>query len=332
MRAAAILLMAGVAAWAAPTTICDRMIGPAGRAATGSFTITPSAAFETPDLVNVAQVASTVTLANGRFCVALQPNDTSSPTNTRYDVVWNLDGARPMNQAWYVPTTSSTLAVKDVILAYTPPLGTIAPWQLGQLAGAGGNGTNGQSVTVTSESAGANCAYAGWKLVSASGTSYVCNGAPGATGSTGAAGATGSTGATGAAGATGATGAAGATGETGTSGDILRFGICITAGCGSETTINYIATMGAGSFTECAFNLATAATGSSVIVDVQDGSGTSIFGATKLVATAANGTAVEYQSTFANSPQTYARGSKYKAVILQNDSGGAAQGGTVQCR
>jgi len=114
--------------------------------------------------------------------------------------------------------------------------------------------------------------------------------------------------------------------------DILRFGICITAGCGSETTINYIATMGAGSFTECAFNLATAATGSSVIVDVEDASGASIFGATKLVVTVANGTAVEYQSTFANSPQTYARGSKYKAVILQNDSGGAAQGGTVQCR
>ena len=119
---------------------------------------------------------------------------------------------------------------------------------------------------------------------------------------------------------------------TGTSTDILRFGICVTAGCGSETTINYIATMGSGSLTECAFNLATAATGSSVIVDVQDGSGTSIFGATKLVVTVANGTAVEYQSTFANSPQTYARGNKYKAVVTQNDSGGTAQGGTVQCR
>jgi hypothetical protein len=114
--------------------------------------------------------------------------------------------------------------------------------------------------------------------------------------------------------------------------DILRFSICITAGCGSETTINYIATMGAGSFTECAFNLATAATGSSVIVDVQDGSGTSIFGATKLLVTVANGTAVEYASTFANSPQTYARGSKYRAMVTQNDSGGTAQGGTVQCR
>ena len=120
--------------------------------------------------------------------------------------------------------------------------------------------------------------------------------------------------------------------KRGSSADILRFGICIAAGCGSETTINYIATMGAGSFTECTFNLATAATGSSVIVDVQDGSGTSIFGATKLVVTVANGTAVEYQSTFASSPQTYARGSKYRAVILQNDSSSTAQGGTVQCR
>jgi len=113
--------------------------------------------------------------------------------------------------------------------------------------------------------------------------------------------------------------------------DILRFSICITAGCGSETTINYIATMGAGTFTECSFNLATAATGSSVIVDVQDATGTSIFGATKLVAPQSS-TSVVYQGTFANSPQTYARGSKYKAVVLNNDPNGAAQGGAVQCR
>jgi hypothetical protein len=60
----------------------------------------------------------------------------------------------------------------------------------------------------------------------------------------------------------------------------LRFAICVTPGCGSETTINYIATMGSGTFTECAFNLATAPAGSPVIVDVQDGTGTSIFGVT----------------------------------------------------
>jgi hypothetical protein len=121
-------------------------------------------------------------------------------------------------------------------------------------------------------------------------------------------------------------------GGGGSTPDILRFSICVTAGCGSETTINYIATMGSGTFTECSLNLATTATGSSVIVDVQDGSGTSIFGATKLVVTVANGTAVEYQATFASSPQNYARGNKFKAVVIQNDSGGTAQGGAVQCR
>jgi collagen type I alpha len=45
----------------------------------------------------------------------------------------------------------------------------------------GTNGTDGQSVTVTAEAAGANCANAGQKLVSVSGTSYVCNGASGLT-------------------------------------------------------------------------------------------------------------------------------------------------------
>ncbi len=47
---------------------------------------------------------------------------------------------------------------------------------------AGTNGTNGQdgtSVTVSAETAGANCANGGAKLVSASGTNYVCNGANG---------------------------------------------------------------------------------------------------------------------------------------------------------
>jgi hypothetical protein len=118
----------------------------------------------------------------------------------------------------------------------------------------------------------------------------------------------------------------------GSSGDILRFSICLTAGCGSETTINYIATMAAGTFTECAFNLAVAPSGASgVAVDVQDATGTSIFGATKL-AVPTGSASVVFQSTFANSPQTYARGNKYKAVVLTNDSGNTAQGGTVQCR
>ena len=51
----------------------------------------------------------------------------------------------------------------------------------------GTNGTDGQSVTVTAEPIGANCAYGGQKLrVGSASPTYVCNGAPGATGATGA--------------------------------------------------------------------------------------------------------------------------------------------------
>lgn len=49
----------------------------------------------------------------------------------------------------------------------------------GATGSTGSAGSSGQSVTVTSEAAGANCTYGGEKLVSVSGTAYVCNGAPG---------------------------------------------------------------------------------------------------------------------------------------------------------
>jgi hypothetical protein len=49
----------------------------------------------------------------------------------------------------------------------------------------GATGAAGQSVTSVTELAGANCANGGYKLTSASGTQYVCNGAKGATGPTG---------------------------------------------------------------------------------------------------------------------------------------------------
>ena len=48
----------------------------------------------------------------------------------------------------------------------------------------GAAGTPGQSVTVTNETAGVNCPNAGKKLVSVSGTTYVCNGEDGETGFT----------------------------------------------------------------------------------------------------------------------------------------------------
>ena len=117
--------------------------------------------------------------------------------------------------------------------------------------------------------------------------------------------------------------------------DVPSFQICNPAGCGSETSNGYYAVMTpAGiTFDECGVNLAIAPTGSSVIIDIQDSASNSIFGATKLVLTTSTAAATEvFQATFANSPQTAAKGATFRAAVTQNDSGGTAQFAYVRCR
>lgn len=115
--------------------------------------------------------------------------------------------------------------------------------------------------------------------------------------------------------------------------DAPSWQICNPAGCGSETSNGYYAIMNPNgvTFDECGVNLAIAATGSSVIVDVQDSTGTSIFGATKLVIPI-NTTTEVFQATFSSSPYTAAKGAKFRAAVTQNDSGGTAQFAYVRCR
>jgi hypothetical protein len=115
--------------------------------------------------------------------------------------------------------------------------------------------------------------------------------------------------------------------------DAPAWQICNPAGCGSETSNGYYAIMNPNgvTFDECGVNLAIAATGSSVIIDVQDSTGTSIFGATKLVVPISTTTEV-FQATFSSSPYTAAKGAKFRAAVTQNDSGGTAQFAYVRCR
>jgi hypothetical protein len=115
--------------------------------------------------------------------------------------------------------------------------------------------------------------------------------------------------------------------------DAPAWQVCNPAGCGSETSNGYYAIMNPNgvTFDECGVNLAIAATGSSVIVDVQDSAGTSIFGATKLVVPVGTTTEV-FQATFSNSPYTAAKGTKFRVAVTQNDSGGTAQFAYVRCR
>ncbi len=64
------------------------------------------------------------------------------------------------------------------------PAGPVGPKGDAGVAGQNGNvGAPGQSVNSTQEPPGANCPDGGYKLVSASGTQYVCNGAGGVDGS-----------------------------------------------------------------------------------------------------------------------------------------------------
>jgi len=115
--------------------------------------------------------------------------------------------------------------------------------------------------------------------------------------------------------------------------DAPSFQICFAAGCGSEVTATnfFISSPSGVTFDECGVSIATAPTGSSVIIDVQTSAGVSIFGTTKLVIpTTVSGTI--FQSTFASSPQTAVKGTQFKAVVTQNDSGLAAQFAYVKCR
>jgi hypothetical protein len=115
--------------------------------------------------------------------------------------------------------------------------------------------------------------------------------------------------------------------------DAPAWQVCNPAGCGSESSNGYYHIMNPTgvTFDECGVNLATAPTGSSVIIDIRDASNTSIFGATKLVIPVGS-TSTVFQSTFATSPYTAIKGAKFKAVVTQNDSGGTAQFAYIRCR
>lgn len=116
--------------------------------------------------------------------------------------------------------------------------------------------------------------------------------------------------------------------------DLPAFQICITAGCGSEiSATRYPVAAAAGiTLSDCSLNLAIPPAGSSVMVDIQTAAGTSIFGSTKLVfPTTGTATTVIHQTSFGAGVMPLAMDTLLKAVVTQNDSGGAAQFGYVRC-
>ena len=88
----------------------------------------------------------------------------------------------------------------------------------------------------------------------------------------------------------------------------------------------------AGTFTECIANLSVAPTVQSVILQVQKAQSPYASWVTQntITITVANGLTPIHQSTFVSA--SYAVDDKWRVYVSQNDTAGAAQGGTVQCR
>jgi hypothetical protein len=111
--------------------------------------------------------------------------------------------------------------------------------------------------------------------------------------------------------------------DRGTGGtEVLRGSICMTAGCGSESSMNGIMMNGSGTITACGFNLLTAPSGSSVTVAIQQ-NGTTVTSLT--IATSATKVKTTGLSI------AFADQDIFTWKITANDSGNSAQGGTVQC-
>ncbi len=99
-------------------------------------------------------------------------------------------------------------------------------------------GADGTSLLTSSEPAGSNCAYGGVKVSSASGASFVCNGAPGAQGEQGPQGATGPQGAAGSGGFVGSDCTVPPNDTAGTVQMVVAAGGAISFICHTETPVS----------------------------------------------------------------------------------------------
>lgn len=115
--------MALVCVASAQTTVSETafVTVPGGGLASGTITLTPSAAFVSASGVLVERRPIQVTVTNGSFSVALHPNDTADPANTTYAADYSLRYATcsscrslTRSETWKV-TTGGPLRIADVV-------------------------------------------------------------------------------------------------------------------------------------------------------------------------------------------------------------------------
>jgi hypothetical protein len=116
-RQAAILICAAIPLLAAPklTTIQDTLYKADGSRFNGSAVISWMP-FDTSDNSKIGLQSLTVQITNGAFRVQLVPNADATPANY-YTVQYSSDGKQQFTESWSVPSSTTTLRIKDVRVA-----------------------------------------------------------------------------------------------------------------------------------------------------------------------------------------------------------------------
>ncbi len=163
MRILTTFILLPCLALAAGTRILDTLKYPDGTLTSGKAEISQFTPFITIGNEPIGAGKQTITITNGVVDITLEPNDTATPAGTSYAVRFYLSRGTYLLY-WVVPTSASTLKIKDVAISTIPtPALTIALSQLSSLGAAKGDliafgtawgrlptGTDGQILTVDS--------------------------------------------------------------------------------------------------------------------------------------------------------------------------------------
>lgn len=136
LAAVAAVVMGTAAAQPALTTIQDVLYRADGTRFTGTMYIGYES-FTGGDTSNIATANLTVPIVNGSLRVRLAPTTTAS-AGAQYNITYNSAGINQFTETWAVPSTSTTLRVRDVRIASGTVVGpppVISPVQIGDVIG-----------------------------------------------------------------------------------------------------------------------------------------------------------------------------------------------------
>ncbi len=119
MRILTTIILLPCLALAAGTRILDTLKYPDGTLASGKAEISLFTPFITTGNEPIGAGKQTITITNGVLDITLEPNDTATPAGTSYAVRFYLSRGTYL-QYWVVPTSASTLKVKDVAIIGIP--------------------------------------------------------------------------------------------------------------------------------------------------------------------------------------------------------------------